>query len=242
MDGGARLLTNPFGEVWRARSSATSIGAVGAGRAHRSFRLTPSGRFATFGGKCPGGSIIRASLTVALMGSLPRFGSLWAFGPSAHRAHASLRATGLTLPSVPLQSGFVSPGFPRSLNRRGGRWPRPPLVSLPTFGKLCHLRWQQPTGLTLPSGARRAGSLRPRAQTFLKHLAEKAGAAGLFRQAVRPPSIGRRALDYFLPSLAAICTGMSMRTSATRCPTFTCMRASSPASRICSTTPRMALT
>ncbi len=28
------------------------------------------------------------------MVSLPRFGSLWAFGPSAHRAHASLRAFG----------------------------------------------------------------------------------------------------------------------------------------------------
>ena len=40
----------------------------------------------------PGCSIIRASLPVALMVSLPRFGSLWAFGPSAHRAHASLRA------------------------------------------------------------------------------------------------------------------------------------------------------
>ena len=49
--------------------------------------------------KCPGCSIIRASLTVALMVSLPRFGSLWAVGPSAHRAHASLRATGHTLPS-----------------------------------------------------------------------------------------------------------------------------------------------
>ena len=43
---------------------------------------------------CPGCSIIHASLTVALMVSLPRFGSLWAFGPSAHRAHASLRAFG----------------------------------------------------------------------------------------------------------------------------------------------------
>ena len=39
-----------------------------------------------------GCSIIRASLTVALMVSLPRFGSLWAFGPTAHRADASLRA------------------------------------------------------------------------------------------------------------------------------------------------------
>ena len=39
----------------------------------------------------------------------------------------------------------------RNLNRRGGRWPRPPLVSVDSFGSLCHLRWQQPTGLTLPS-------------------------------------------------------------------------------------------
>ena len=37
---------------------------------------------------------------------------------------------GLEDPQV-RQSEFVSPGFSRSLNRRGGRWPRPPLVSLP---------------------------------------------------------------------------------------------------------------
>ena len=42
---------------------------------------------------------------------------------------------------------------------------------------------QVPTGHTLPSGAGRAGSLRPWAQTFLKLLAEKAAAGGLFRQA-----------------------------------------------------------
>ena len=70
----------------------------------------PSGRFATFGGKCPGCSIIRASLTVALMVSLPRFGSLWAFGPSAHRAHASLRATGHTLPSGAPSGRFAAFG------------------------------------------------------------------------------------------------------------------------------------
>ena len=88
-----------------------------------------------------------------------RCGSLWAFGPSAHRAHASLRA----LPGFGADS--------RSLNRRGGRRPRPPLVSLPrkyrrsarcpraalvfahAFGSLCRLWRQQPTGLTLPSGA-----------------------------------------------------------------------------------------
>ena len=52
----------------------------------------------------------------------------------------------------PLACGRV-PYPSRSLNRRGGRWPRPPLVSLPTFGSLCHLRRQVPTGHTLPSGA-----------------------------------------------------------------------------------------
>ena len=66
--------------------------------------------------------------------------------------------------------------------------PRAALVFAHAFRSLCHLRWQQPTGLalpfgapsgrfgpsaqqptglTLPSGARRAGSLRPTAQTFL---------------------------------------------------------------------------
>ena len=110
-------------------------------------------------------------------------------GPQAAQTADKLFPGGLEGPQA-LQSGFVSPGFPRSLNRRGGRWPRPPLVSLPTFRSLCHRRWQQPTGLTLPSGAGRAGSLRPWAQTFLKLLAEKAAEGGLFRQAEaarRPP-------------------------------------------------------
>ena len=48
-----RLSNNPFGEVWRARRPATSIVAAAAGRVRRSFRLTPSGRFATFGGNSP---------------------------------------------------------------------------------------------------------------------------------------------------------------------------------------------
>ena len=49
----------------------------------------------------------------------------------------------------------------RNLNRRGGRWPRPPLVSVDSFGSLCHLRWQQPTGLTLPSVPSKMYSYRP---------------------------------------------------------------------------------
>ena len=47
------------------------------------------------------------SLTVARMVSLPRFGSLWAFGPSAHRARASLRACrGLGLSPKPYAGAF----------------------------------------------------------------------------------------------------------------------------------------
>ena len=67
----------------------------------------PSGRFAAFGGKCPGCSIIRASLTVALMVSLPRFGSLcrlWRQQP-----------TGLALPSAP--PGWRFPPVPQNLCR-----------------------------------------------------------------------------------------------------------------------------
>ena len=94
----------------RSFRSLANIGVLRAGRAQPLYLLTPSGRFATFGGKCPGCSIIRASLTVALMVSLPRFGSLWAFGPSAHRAHASLRATGHTLPSGAPSGRFAAFG------------------------------------------------------------------------------------------------------------------------------------
>ena len=51
-------------------------------------------------------------------------------------------------------SDLTSEGFgSRSLNRRGGRWPRPPLVSLPASRSLWPLRAQVPTGHTLPFGA-----------------------------------------------------------------------------------------
>ena len=218
------LSNNPFGEVWRTRRSATSIVATAAGRVRRSFRLTPSGRFATFGGKCPGCSIIRASLTVALMVSLPRFGSLWAFGPSAHRAHASLRATGLTLPSVPSKVNSYRPAFPgRSIFAEGADRAHRSFRSLANIGVLRAGRAQplylltpagrfgpsaqQPTGLALPSGAGRAGSLRPWAQTFLKHLAKKAAASGLFRQAACPSrQDGRFFLHSRLTEKVHICT------------------------------------
>ena len=69
---------------------------------------------------CPGCSIIRASLTVARMVSLPRFGSLWAFGPSAHRPHASLRAFGHSK-----RSRAAGAGEARTHGASGGRGDAP---------------------------------------------------------------------------------------------------------------------
>ena len=60
----------------------------------------------------------------------------------------------------PIWGGLEDPQV-RNLNRRDGRWPRPPLVSVDSFGSLCHLRWQQPTGLTLPSVPSKVNSYRP---------------------------------------------------------------------------------
>ena len=72
----------------------------------------------------PGCSIIRASLPVALMVSLPRFGSLWAFGPTAHRADASLRAfrTLATLTALVLRHRAWG-AAPNSGRREGKRVP-----------------------------------------------------------------------------------------------------------------------
>ena len=118
---GLRLLTNTFREVWRARRSATSIFAASAGRAHRLFRLTPPGRFATFGGKCPGCSIIRTFLTVVLMVSLPRYGSL---------CHLRWQQpTGLALPSAPQGTRFP-PSPPNEIRiQRHVRWIRKPCAA-----------------------------------------------------------------------------------------------------------------
>ena len=60
------------------------------------------------------------SLTVARMVSLPRFGSLWAFGPSAHRAHASLRAFGHSK-----RSRAAGAGEARTHGASGGRGDAP---------------------------------------------------------------------------------------------------------------------
>ena len=68
----------------------------------------------------PGCSIIRASPPVALMVSLPRFGSLWAFGPTAHRADASFRAFGHSK-----RSRAAGAGEARTHGASGGRGDAP---------------------------------------------------------------------------------------------------------------------
>ena len=161
-----------------------SIVAAGTGRALRSFRSPPSGRFATFGGKCPQGTRFPPSPPKSI-----RIARLFPVAQSSRRALAAPTAR-----FAPSQiSAFCA-------------LPRAALVFAHAFRSLCHLRWQQPTGLALPFGApsgrfalratahradaslrcRAGGEFAPPAQTFLKHLAEKAGAAGLFRQAERP--------------------------------------------------------
>ena len=97
--------------------------------------------------KCPGCSIIRASLTVALMVSLPRFGSLCASRkcppgtrfPSRHRAHASLRAC-RGLGQTPGRSIFAE-----GADRAHRSFRSPPSGRFATFGGKC------PQGTRFPS-------------------------------------------------------------------------------------------
>ena len=95
-----------------------------------------------------GCSIIRASLTVALMVSLPRFGSLWAFGPTAHRADASLRAfrTLATLTALVLRHRAWG-AAPNPGRREGKRVPcghlPPEVAKRPGAGQRNHARDRQ---------------------------------------------------------------------------------------------------
>ncbi len=63
-------------------AALANIGVLRAGRAQPLYLLTPSGRFATFGGKCPPGTRF---LSVHLRVALPPLAA------TAHRAGASLR-------------------------------------------------------------------------------------------------------------------------------------------------------
>ena len=129
-----------------------------------------------------------------------------------------MNACGQTV-DKPFPGGLESPQF-RNLNLRGERWTRPPLVSLlanigvlragrvqplylPSgrFALRLAAHWAdaslRATGHMLQSDAKRAGSLRPWAQTFLKLLAAKAAYGDLLQQAKRPGEIRRDVL--FLP-------------------------------------------
>ena len=89
-------------------AALANIGVLCAGRAQPLYLLTPSGRFGPLA-QVPTGH------------TLPFGAPPGRFGPLAQQP------TGHTLPCAPA-GGW---GSSRSLNRRGGRWPRPPLVSLP---------------------------------------------------------------------------------------------------------------
>ena len=132
-----RALAAPSARFAPHLRGALPPSVASAHRAHASLRCLRSlWRWAVFaandgGGACPSRLLWWWFARAALSGP-PALCPLWA--------------------GLPLAFGRV-PCPSRSLNRRGGHWPRPPLVSLPTFGALCHLRWQVPTGHTLPSGA-----------------------------------------------------------------------------------------
>ena len=148
---GRSIVAVGAGRALRSFRSLANIGVLRAGRAQPLYLLTPLGRFGPSAqvsrllnhSRFPNGRAhgFAAPLRVALRFAQVPTGHTLPFAPqgtrflpahlrvalppsaaSAHRAHASLRCP---------PNAFVSPGFPRSLNRRGGRWPRPPLVSLP---------------------------------------------------------------------------------------------------------------
>ena len=161
---GMPLPSMPAQSSRRARGAPTARFAVRLRVALR-FAQQPTGLTLPFG-----------ALMVSLPSQISAFCALAARSPcicsrlrvalpplaaTAHRADASLRRTsGRFGPSAQVPTGHTLPSAPAGVwgrlpvaNLRGGRWPRPPLVSLPTFGSLCHLRWQVPTGHALPFGA-----------------------------------------------------------------------------------------
>ena len=154
------------------RRPATSIFAAGAGRAHRSFRS-----LANIG-------VLRADRAQPLYLLTPA--GHFALRATAHWARASFRRTFGSLCRLWRQVSRLL-NHSRFPNGRAHGFAAPLRVAL-------GLRPKCPQGTRFPSRHRAHASLRcraggefaPPAQTFLKHLSEKAGAAGLFRQAERP--------------------------------------------------------
>ena len=103
----------------------------------------------------------------------------FALRATAHRADASLRrAAGRFGPSAQVPTGHALPFAPAGV---WGRAPKPYAAAF--FVSVASVRRTQETRLSPNTWFFNGLSLRPWAQTFLKLLAEKAGAAGLFRHA-----------------------------------------------------------
>ena len=183
----------------RARGAPTARFAVRLRVALR-FAQQPTGLTLPFG-----------ALMVSLPSQISAFCALAARSPCiCSRLRVALRyaqqPTGLTLPSG-APSGRFGPSAQVSRLLNHSRFPNgrahgfaaPLRVALVPSGPSAHRAHAslRATGLALPSGAGRAGSLRPWAQTFLKLLAEKAAAGGLFRQAEIPDTLLFQGFSYW---------------------------------------------
>ena len=172
-----RPLTKLFREVWRARRSSKVnsyrpafpgrlIFAEDAGRALRSFRSPPSGRFGPFGPKCPQGTHfppVPGGRGVCAPGR-KHFLSIWRKRPAQPDFFDKLNA-GPKGPAFLLRRHGVSRSFPARCTGRGQspadrRQPR-----LPAFPHQDHRMGKlHPNGDRAPKTepGRRAGAARPR--------------------------------------------------------------------------------
>ena len=163
----------PGCSIIRASLPFANIGVLRAGRAQPLYLLTPAGRFALRATahradaslRCAHGFAALANIGVLRAGRAQPLYLLtpagrFALRATAHRADASLRcAAGRFGPSAQVPTGHTLPCAP------AGVWGRLPVaqssrraLAAPTARFAPHLRValrcaQQPTGLTLPSGA-----------------------------------------------------------------------------------------
>ena len=199
-----RLCKGFFGRVYRKNAGNGRFGRLLARNARlRREKAAKKGAAGLFAAadtrKRLNGEVWRTRRSAKVNSYRPAFPGRSIFAEGAERAHRSFRS--LANIGV-LRADRAHPLYLLVRKyRRSARWPRAALVFAHAFGSLCRLWRQQPTGLTLPSGAPlgrfgpsaqvptglalpygagRAGNLRPWAQTFLKHPAKKIGVSRAF--------------------------------------------------------------
>ena len=122
----------PGCSIMRAFLPFANIGVLRAGHAQPLYLLTPAGRFALRATAHRADAPLRRAHGFAALANIGvlcagRAQPLYLLTPSGRFGPSAQVPTGHALPFAP--AGVW--GSSRSLNRRGGRWPRPPLVSLP---------------------------------------------------------------------------------------------------------------